>query len=321
MIPNVGSPRSLKRLVLRCTIQLRNVQRMVRDDNSRFRIITWPSEPLPHPPQNSRRIPYRLTDGGMIVANWKADPLPPSPRWSEESYLDLVAIDLDDPLAILEFVSVYGPLGTRSGRAAHSSPLRLAGLVYLDASAAIAESLSADHLEVAKADGLHVGEGETLDEFRWGALCLRDLVSAWQVIRKEIDADTHRWEAPVWGVAESPRDELPWESATGAVTVLTAGLATGIECFTPVIRSGWEEKFPVFDDHWVYEICCLELFNHIVEEAPYKHCANEACGRLFVRQRGRAVHGQHRTRGVKYCSSECARAQAQRAYRRRQARA
>jgi hypothetical protein len=255
----------------------------------------------------------------MLVPDWKGDWLSPSPRWSDESYLDLVAVDLDDPAAILEFVSVFGLLGTRSGRAANNR-LSLAGLTYPHASTEIAERLSRDHLRVSKADGLHVGEGETLEEFRWAALSMRDLLSAWRIIRKEIDADTHRWEAPVWEIAESPEDELPWESPTGAVTVLTAGLSDGIECFAPVIRSGWEEKVPIFDDHWAYEICCLELFNHIVEEASYKRCANEMCERLFVRQQGRALHGQHRNRGVKYCSPECARAQAQREYRRRKAR-
>ena len=67
----------------------------------------------------------------------------------------------------------------------------------------------------------------------------------------------------------------------------------------------------------LYGVCCLQLYNHIVEEAPYKECANETCRRLFVRQRGRAEHGQYRTIGVKYCSRDCARAQAQREHRRR----
>ena len=61
-------------------------------------------------------------------------------------------------------------------------------------------------------------------------------------------------------------------------------------------------------------------YNHIVERAAYLTCANEPCGRTFVRQEGRAEHGQYRTKGVKYCSATCARAQAQRELRRRKRR-
>jgi hypothetical protein len=62
----------------------------------------------------------------------------------------------------------------------------------------------------------------------------------------------------------------------------------------------------------VYSVAFLQLYNHLVEGAAVHQCANERCGRAFVRQRGRAEYGQHRTTGVKYCSRECARAQAQR---------
>ncbi|MET7780083.1 hypothetical protein ABZT28_30745 [Streptomyces sp. NPDC005388] len=67
----------------------------------------------------------------------------------------------------------------------------------------------------------------------------------------------------------------------------------------------------------VYSVCFLQLYNHLAEGAIVRRCANEPCGRAFVRQRGRAEYGQHRTTGVKYCSRECARAQAQRELRRR----
>jgi hypothetical protein len=290
---------------------------MARDDNTRFRITTWPDQPLPHPPP-SERLAHRITPHGMVVPDWEKGLQPHSPRWSEESYLELVATDLDDVDAILTFVSEYGALGTRSGRAAQNG-LRLAGFFYLDAATQIAEELDDEHFKIAEADGLHVGMGETLNEFRWGALCIRDLVSGWRIAQGELDAETHRWESPVWEIAKHPGDEAPWESPTGAASLLTAGLSFGMECFAPVVRSGWEEdrEIPIFDDHWAYEVCCLELFNHIVEHATYRHCANETCSRLFVRQRGRAEHGQYRTRGVKYCSTECARAQAQRQYRRR----
>ncbi|MCG5213357.1 hypothetical protein [Streptosporangium sp. KLBMP 9127] len=67
----------------------------------------------------------------------------------------------------------------------------------------------------------------------------------------------------------------------------------------------------------IYSVSFLQLYNHLAEGANVRRCANETCLQHFVRQRGRAAYGQHRTSGVKYCSRECARAQAQRALRRR----
>ena len=38
----------------------------------------------------------------------------------------------------------------------------------------------------------------------------------------------------------------------------------------------------------IYSASFLQLYNHMAEEATVRHCANEPCGRPFVRQRGRA---------------------------------
>jgi hypothetical protein len=67
----------------------------------------------------------------------------------------------------------------------------------------------------------------------------------------------------------------------------------------------------------LYSVAMLQLVNDLAAEVPYLRCANEACGRLFARQRGRTTYGGNRMRGVMYCSSSCARAQYQREKRRR----
>src|SRR5262249_43614320 len=90
---------------------------------------------------------------------------------------------------------------------------------------------------------------------------------------------------------------------------------------TPDLEKKWQKpviaaEFPGSSAP-LYEVCAFELFNHIAANEMYRPCQNETCGRLFVRQWGRAEHGQSRQEGVMYCTASCARAQAQRSFRRR----
>jgi hypothetical protein len=62
----------------------------------------------------------------------------------------------------------------------------------------------------------------------------------------------------------------------------------------------------------LYEAACIQLTQVISDPLPLRRCQNLRCGRPFLRQRGTERAGQHRTKGVKYCSAACGKAQNQR---------
>jgi hypothetical protein len=67
----------------------------------------------------------------------------------------------------------------------------------------------------------------------------------------------------------------------------------------------------------LYSAACQQVFNLIVKNCDAQRCENETCGRTFVHQLGGAQHGQHRSKGLRFCTPACARTQTQRQYRRR----
>jgi hypothetical protein len=283
-------------------------------DNTRFRITAWPPSPLPHP-GNFGGITYVYDQSAdALVPDWDAtkNGLVAKPLATTETYIKLAALDPNDITAITDFANHYGQLDLRGeGIAAQGGDaFGFRGEGHPDLEAAYERAANA------------VGEGgftDTLTEIRWAILYMRDLISARRAVSGEINAAEHQWEAPFWkGMHEL--DSPPW-TANGPAATLSLALHVGLAPFQPRIDLVPEgtDQHQVFagDDFGTWSLCCLELFNHILEDAIYKTCANETCGRLFVRQEGRAELGQYKSKGVKYCTSECANAQAQRAYRRR----
>jgi hypothetical protein len=236
----------------------------------------------------------------------------------EEIYLELSRVDLDDENAILGFVGRYRTLGVRAdGFAAFRD--------FPGFEESVRPGLEAAWKPQDEAPGLL--RVESLEDFRFGGRCIRDLVRAWRI--QDGEELTPQWESLPQGASWLRADEravfelheaVP-SPADEAVAVLMRLMTSALRPFQPQVLPVPFEQIEDASLGMVvvplYSICCLELYNHMVERAVYKRCANERCGAIFVRQRGRAAFGQHRTEGVKYCSAECARAQVQREYRAR----
>jgi hypothetical protein len=294
----------------------------------------------------------QLNDSGLLLWFDPEEYVEPEdqqePAFYHEAYLRLAEVDLGDLESILGWAREFGPLGARWrgwGKSVHpheargtrmdppADPPYFNGITnHPGFDKLVLPLLQAADKEARANLGpsfwMAFGGGEVVEtvlDFWWAACCIRDFMKAWRLCAEGVQPE--RWECPVWqyGDAEALevwQAEIEWwefegfasppETPEEAARFLTFYLSDGLASFHPRVGMPGDEQHPYRTLFPFYPICCLELYNHIVEHAVYKTCANEPCGRLFVRQEGRAEHGQHRTRGVKYCSSECARAQAYR---------
>jgi hypothetical protein len=158
---------------------------------------------------------------------------------------------------------------------------------------------------------------ETLAEFRFGASLVADLVRAWQTVKAAGDALPR--EAGVRPRARSGgRGNLE-----DAAAFLRKHLTDALVPWSPQVVGAWVlvdsdtglvvgEPPPVVRPVSLFQHACVQLFNHIQENATLRRCHNDTCGRWYVRQTGRADHGQHWTTGTKYCTKICANAQLKR---------
>jgi hypothetical protein len=244
-----------------------------------------------------------------------------------EIYLELINLDLEDEEAILRFVRRFGVLGVAHEHFALVRSLPGLATAILPALAAAWPTerfnQTAEDYLARRGDGSNTDLVETLEEFRFGARVLRDLVTAARISQLHEPPVAVSWESiPEQAMREKRADLADWgielDAQDESVDIfLRQVLADGLRPFQPRLIYAGQEAADELGGAPLYAICCLELFNHVVENAQARVCANESCQRPFVRQRGRAEQGQHRRRGVKFCSNHCARAQAQREYRRR----
>jgi hypothetical protein len=297
-----------------------------------------------------REVIVPQLDGWDLFSVFEGEPV----SVTGETYLHLRQVSLDDPDAIHRFITRFGPLGGREAsfelsrsrnemlsrsypslnyRREHKHKERAFRAAILQAHPRAAQ-LDEDVWQNLLLRPLRTTPSpvETLGEFRYAATCLNDLTDAWLALRNREDLSSLPWQSL------SDRSIVAANSAN-ATSFFSATLDLFLQRFSPRIELDWsfsrgiepselEMMFQPTDSmeiHAVretrsaplYAICALELFNHIVGDADYRECGNERCGRTFVKQEGRSDKGQHRSRGVIYCSASCARATAQRDYRSR----
>jgi hypothetical protein len=290
-------------------------------------------------------------DGWDLFSRFEGEPV----FLTGETYLHLRQVRLDDADAIHRFVTRFGPLGgreasfelsrSRNETLSRSYPSLSYRREHKNKERALWAAIVQAHPRAAQLDE-NVRQSlllrplrttpspvETLTEFRYAATCLHDLTDAWLALRDREDLSSLPW--------QSLRDRsIVAANAANATSFFSTTLDLFLKRFSPQIELAWsfsrgiepdelERMFQPTDSMEVlavrdtrsaplYAICALELFNHIVGDADYRECANERCRRTFSKQEGRSDKGQHRSSGVIYCSASCARATAQRGYRRRQ---
>src|SRR5262249_27707403 len=146
---------------------------------------------------------------------------------------------------------------------------------------------------------------ETLPELVYGATLLHDTVHAfrWALFG---DAEPS-WKAPLWTHADPPKTH-------------NAALAFACDVVNHALKNAAPRVVPL-DENDVCEVtaimrgelirlplivyCFFQVALDLQEGSNWRLCPWDA--KLFKRQRGRAVRGQHRRIGSVYCSDECQR--------------
>lgn len=284
---------------------------MEEDETKRLRYSVWPSQKVEVPPvwvYPVRRVGesfvYDPEEAFIDERGLGWDKLGHSVQVPDELYLrEVLALDLTDEDALLKFVEDYGPLGYEPEKSC---------LPYLIPDHVLDELKIGLHYDT-EIDVLRQSVASVQAHLR----SIRDAVRLYQVQTAQMTLEElkEKWELGELGV-DCPTDGPAVDSMLAVI------VNQGLMPFQVGIRlvssdaEPWEMGLTAPD---IYSCLCLQLFNHIAEEAIYLTCHNERCRRLFVRQQGRSEKGRHRTTGVMYCSDYCARAQGQRELRKRKA--
>jgi hypothetical protein len=266
-----------------------------------YGVTVWPGTVMPVPTVWATDV-EALTDGFLHFI-WEQTR---DVELADELFLrEAHDVDLHSPDALAQFMTSWGSVTRISEDPLSYLPdlvvspsLRLRRLAARSKAASIGESLSSYVVAV--------------EEVVVHLQMIRAMTAHWNAHLKEADDDAllDAWEANGFRRPLTAHESWMW---------LGYGLNAGLRPYQAAIKLVVDDREiggPGLHGSTTYTAMCLQLANYIAEGTPLRYCANENCGRLFGKQRGRSVYGQHRTIGVIFCSASCAHAQKQREYRR-----
>lgn len=252
----------------------------------RFRPTVWPPGTVDVPPVPRSRLTLK---NGIVSSKATAEAV----DLPEELYLrGLLALDLDSDDEVFAFMAEYGVV-------LHELH-KLFGLWLPD--------------EVRQASQEATVQTFSIEVSRWTLRYLRILVRHWIAAVEDADISA-AWAAEGLKIGNEQATWHGWSN-------LLSSFLTPFHVRVQVVVPGAEQPPPP----WVTldQALALQLSNAISEDLPLRRCANETCGRAYVRQQGRARYAAdnrslHHTTGTRYCSHNCAKAQSERERRRRRA--
>lgn len=243
---------------------------------SRFR-VTYLETPSPRTGSRVARSDIRVRDG-----RWRSQPAWPLTVSLDENFFlqELLDVDISEDEALLDFVRSYG-------------------MPWI-------ELTTHRHWLLSKSIQASIRFGSRSDctpgAVRWVVRVLRALVRHWL-------SETSENPSPVldaWAQEgfNPPDDVEAWGTWIDLMNLLLEPYAPHLE----LAELTGEDGFEVFgwSDHHLESAVALQLVTAFAKGVPAKICANDACGQLFLTQRGRSKHGQNRSKGVLYCSTACA---------------
>lgn len=284
------------------------LSRIVTNGNSRFPITLWPAVPLS--PVLVERHPLIRGDDGQL--HWRGPHPDHQPRELPDEWVlrQLADTNLEDDDAVTALLEEYGviswPYGDRAliprdrlPRCAPRSP----------------EETDLDWWQ-RRSDG-------TIEDARWWLKTARALSGAWA------EASAGRSTAATWtdeGFVTFNDQDDGWSQFTYALNLGLSGFRAHVELR---VETPYGEIAHGLPRVGLFSAACRQIFNFVVAGETARRCENPTCGpmhgspggppRMFVHQIGGAKEGQYRSRGVRFCTPECARAETQRQYRRRKA--